>query len=258
MGCATARKGDREKEGPSPVGPFLCPVAAAVESKMGRVEPLDSSSVSVNEDELQEWELQANIGCCQKCREDVAEYLTGVEGVESVDLYPDMRKVVVTGNVDPDVLLLEVQKVKKKARILTRGASNNLSTVGDEQGRNNKEDDKKKKKKQSGHAEMPLKEEQEKAKTFHEVNIREEMRLGTSVSGGEKGEKWRTFLTDGGTTDGQRERRRTDRRMQLMGTATDGPEDAVDGDGDRRKKQRIHRRRQPMATATTGGGSGDW
>ncbi|KAF3786232.1 hypothetical protein EJ110_NYTH25842 [Nymphaea thermarum] len=113
-------------------------------------------------------EIDANIGCCQKCREDVETYLTGVEGVESVDLYPEMRKVVVMGNVDPDVLLLEVQKVKKLARKLTRGASipaKNLSTIGDEHGHDNKEDNKKK---QSGHAVIPLKvEEPEKAITVY-------------------------------------------------------------------------------------------
>ncbi|KAF3775011.1 hypothetical protein EJ110_NYTH51585 [Nymphaea thermarum] len=119
---------------------------------------------------LRKCEIEANIGCCGQCPKDVEKYLKDVDGVESVDLYPEMWKVVVTGNVDPGVLLREVQKVKKKARILTRDGpirANNLSAGGDEHDRDNKEDNKKKKK-QSAHAVIPLKEEEpEKAITVY-------------------------------------------------------------------------------------------
>ncbi|XP_031487841.1 heavy metal-associated isoprenylated plant protein 6-like [Nymphaea colorata] len=78
------------------------------------------------------WVIEANIDCCDGCRERVEKYLKRVQGVESVDLYPEESKVVVTGDVDPTIVLAAVKKVKKEARMLTKDASaKNLSALVD-------------------------------------------------------------------------------------------------------------------------------
>ncbi|KAF3775012.1 hypothetical protein EJ110_NYTH51589 [Nymphaea thermarum] len=79
------------------------------------------------------WVIEANIGCCDGCRDRVEKYLKRVQGVEYVDLYPEESKVVVAGDVDPTIVLGAVKKVRKEARMLTKDApAKNLSALGDE------------------------------------------------------------------------------------------------------------------------------
>ncbi|KAF3775013.1 hypothetical protein EJ110_NYTH51590 [Nymphaea thermarum] len=84
----------------------------------------------------QKCEIAANIGCCGGCRDKIKRILTSIKGVETVDLYLEESKVVVTGKVDPGILLREVQKVKKKARLLTLmdASAKNLVAADDEYG----------------------------------------------------------------------------------------------------------------------------
>ncbi|XP_031489132.1 heavy metal-associated isoprenylated plant protein 42-like [Nymphaea colorata] len=78
-------------------------------------------------------EIEANIGCCKSCQQKVRRNLERIRGVESVEMYPEINVVVVTGKVEPTTLLRAVQEVKDTARILSKPA-NNSGVVNDEDG----------------------------------------------------------------------------------------------------------------------------
>lgn len=83
-----------------------------------------------------------------------------VAGVESVELYPEEKKVAVTGDADPDALLLAVQKIRKEARILTKGSPvSNSSSMADDRGRYSQQNVTKKKTRTADVAAVPAKQE---------------------------------------------------------------------------------------------------
>lgn len=55
--------------------------------------------------------------CCDNCERKVAACLEYIDGVESVLCDPWQKKVIVYGNVKPDLVLKRVKQVKKGAEL---------------------------------------------------------------------------------------------------------------------------------------------
>ncbi|KAF3775010.1 hypothetical protein EJ110_NYTH51584 [Nymphaea thermarum] len=69
---------------------------------------------------VEKCEIEVNIDCCHSCQQKVRRNLERIRGVESVEMYPEIKVVVVTGKVEPTTLLRAVQEVKGTARILSK------------------------------------------------------------------------------------------------------------------------------------------
>ncbi|CAD5163612.1 unnamed protein product [Musa acuminata subsp. malaccensis] len=67
--------------------------------------------------------LKVNI-CCDGCQKKVKKLLQKIEGVYNTTIDAEERKVTVTGNVDPAVLITKLRKAGKHARLWSAKAGN--------------------------------------------------------------------------------------------------------------------------------------
>ncbi|CAL9154145.1 unnamed protein product, partial [Musa hybrid cultivar] len=72
---------------------------------------------------LQACVLKVNI-CCDGCQKKVKKLLQKIEGVYTTTIDAEERKVTVTGNVDPAVLITKLRKAGKHARLWSAKAGN--------------------------------------------------------------------------------------------------------------------------------------
>lgn len=65
--------------------------------------------------ELQKVELKVSVNCCDGCKKKVKKVLRSIEGVLKIEVDPLQPKVIVLGNVDPQILIKKLLKVGKQA-----------------------------------------------------------------------------------------------------------------------------------------------
>ncbi|XP_057432917.1 heavy metal-associated isoprenylated plant protein 32-like, partial [Lotus japonicus] len=87
---------------------------------------------------VQKFVLKVNIHC-NGCQKDVRKILYKIDGVYTIDIDAEQRKVTVSGNFDPNILIKKLRKAGKFAELLDAHVANdnNNNNIDNDNDNNN-------------------------------------------------------------------------------------------------------------------------